>query len=74
MNVMEFNRELAKALSLPPNTRRAVVTIEVGMMPTIDVETVVVSRGKRLEIVDDPNPAAIATLPFMLRLRMEPLE
>lgn len=63
-----ITRELARALGVPPNARRAVLTLEVGELPRLDCE-LLPSRTPTYHTSLDP--AAVAALPYILRMRFE---
>lgn len=63
-------RDLAKALGLPGNTRRAVLTLEVGQLPRLEIETLPSVQPQRLGDVLDPR--AVAAVPFVTRLQLWP--
>jgi hypothetical protein len=60
--------KLARALGVPATARRAVLTLEVGELPMLDVEMYASDQEQR----DGPDASKVAAVPFMLRLRMEP--
>ena len=62
----DITRQLARALGLPKTTTKATLRLEVGKLPTLEVEC----HEVPLRIVVDPQSQAksIASLHFMLRL------
>ena len=62
----ELNRELALALGLPNATTRAVLTLQVGEFPRLEV----VCHQIPLAIIIDPDTGArsLGSVQFMLRL------
>ena len=62
----ELNRDLALALGLPNGTTRAVLTLQVGEFPRLEV----VCHQIPLAIIIDPNTGAqsLGSVQFMLRL------
>lgn len=65
-SLRELNSNLALALGLPKHTTRAVLTIQVGEYPRLEV----VCNRVPLEIVTNPDTGAksLASVRFMLRL------
>lgn len=60
---------LAKALGLPSNTTRAVLTLESGKLPTLEVTMYATdSAGKLIVEQAQDSAARLASVHFMLRL------
>ena len=69
MNPHELTAALARAFGLPAKTRRAVITLEAGEMPKIEIECLEMP----LRIVESPDGVkSIASLHFMIRLEPFP--
>lgn len=70
MSISNLNADLARALGLPKNTTRAVLTLEVGKRPRLEVEYLVTDTFGRFAILDadDSMAARIAAANFVLRL------
>lgn len=64
--------ELARALGLPKHARKAVLTLEAGQLPTLDIECLASRVG--MGDAGPISPDAVRAVPFMLRLRMEPFD
>ncbi len=65
MKTAELNAALCKALGLPKQTRRAVITLEAGQDPKVEIECFELP----LRIVhDEDGVASLARLEFMIRL------
>lgn len=64
---------LAKALGLPNNTTRAVLTLAAGELPTLELTMYATDSAGKL-IVEQPKDCAaqIASIHFMLRLEPFP--
>jgi hypothetical protein len=62
----QLNRDLALALGLPKSTTRAVLTLQAGEMPRLEVEF----NERPPRFVTDPSTGKLklATVQFMLRL------
>lgn len=64
---------LAKALGLPSNTTRAVLTLEAGKLPTIELTMYATDSAGKLIVEQAKDTAAqIASVHFMLRLEPFP--
>lgn len=70
MSSRDVTAELARALGLPKNTTRAVLTLQAGRFPTLKVEYLVTDTVGRFVILDsdDSMAARIAKVNFVLRL------
>lgn len=69
MNPFELNAALCRALGLPKQTRRAVITLEAGQDPKVEIECFELP----LRFVQDPDGInSIARLNFMIRLEPFP--
>lgn len=67
----ELNRNLARSLGLPRNTTRAVLTLEVGKLPTLEVEYLITDSFGRnvVEPIEEVSVAKrLAKANFVLRL------
>lgn len=64
-----LNGALARALGVPPGARRAVLTLEIGQLPTLDVELLAEDQPSERPACD---VQAVAAVPFILRMRFEP--
>lgn len=62
----ELNRDLALALGLPKSATRAVLTLQAGEFPRLEVEC----NRIPLEIITNPDTGeqSLASVQFMLRL------
>lgn len=69
INPVNLTHELARALGLPANARKAVLTIEAGKLPLLDIECLPVRSPDGASMISPENLRAV---PYMLRLRMEP--
>jgi hypothetical protein len=69
MNPNEFSRAMVEALGVSglPLTK-LVLTLEVGQLPTLQLDMRLLGQKGTLEI-DDGAPGRIKSLPFMLRLQ-----
>jgi hypothetical protein len=75
MSARELTRDLSKALGLPKHTHKAVLTLEAGKAPQLELFMHAVDCGGRLVLEADPgDPVAkrIAQVQFMLRLERFP--
>lgn len=61
-----ITKELAQALGLPKHTRKAVLTLEVGELPTLEIETFVIADAQPDMKAADPD--RIKQVSFMVRL------
>lgn len=69
MNTAELNAALCRSLGLPQQTRRAVITLEAGQDPKIEIECFELP----LRFVhDEGGIASLARLEFMIRLEPFP--
>lgn len=68
MNTNQLNYALCKALGLPPYTTKAVLTLEPGKMPTLQVECLMLDRKGAIVYDYEKTPEEIKKLQFMLRL------
>lgn len=69
MNPHDLNAALARAFGLPSKTRRAVITLEAGQLPKIEIECLEMP----LRIVHDHDGIkSLASLNFMIRLEPFP--
>lgn len=70
MTPHQFNTAMAKALGLPKHTRRAVLTLEAGELPTLEVEMYIIDDRSfpREQLVTQSIPIELEKLQFMLRL------
>lgn len=73
-----LNKAFAEALGLPRGTRRAVLVLEAGELPTLTIETTVIDRPAQ-EIVDVTaltdkyaTHAAAAIKRIRFKVRLEP--
>lgn len=66
MSAPRITRELAAALGLPKNSRKAVLTLEVGKLPTLEIETFVISDAE--PGMRPISPERIKQVKFMVRL------
>jgi hypothetical protein len=69
MSVRQLSYELAQALGLPPLTQKAVLTLEVGKYPTLEV-TALVKGGVSIAAGTEPvlNADGSATIPLARQL------
>lgn len=65
---MNLSLELARALGMPPNCRKLVLTLEVGEVPRIVYECNVVEHIPREISGPVVDPVRIRQLQFMVRL------
>lgn len=78
MSNQNLTAELAKALGLPKNTTRAVLTLENGKPPTLDLTLYCTDVNGRFVldpiggIVDGATATRLATVQFMVRLESFP--
>lgn len=75
----ELNRALAQALGLPKHTKKAVLTLEAGEYPTLELTMVVTDAagqpiGDQVKQPVGSYAAALATVQFMVRLVPFPKE
>lgn len=66
----DITRQLARALGLPKTATKATLRLEVGKLPTLEVEC----HEVPLRIVTDPESGehSVASIQFMLRLEPFP--
>lgn len=69
--------QLAKALGIPKGTVRAVLTLEAGKAPTIDLTMLVQDSNGQLVLEDEPGSdntvlKRLAQVQFMIRLEPYP--
>lgn len=69
MNPRDLNAALCRALGLPKQTRRAVITIEAGKLPKIEIECFELPLRV---LQDEGGIKSIARLNFMIRLEPFP--
>lgn len=73
---MCLSNEIARALGLPRYTTRAVITIEAGKLPLVEVEAIAVSPDGGLLLAPPCDGGSIGdrlrTIRFMLRLEPFP--
>lgn len=70
MNTEELNAAFAKALGLPKHTTKAVLTLEAGQLPTLQVQCYVIDTKSfpQERLVTKSIPVELAQIQFMLRL------
>lgn len=69
MSIHDLNNQFAAALGLPRNTRRAVLTLEVGEIPKLLIETMVLPTAREVPGVAGIDAAlSVKQIPFMVRL------
>lgn len=67
----QLTADLAKALGLPKHTKKAVLTLEAGELPTLEMTMHATDTNGRLVLEADPgDPVAkrVAQVQFMVRL------
>lgn len=67
---VQLTAEIAKALGVPERTRKAVLTLEAGKPPLLDIEVFV--RDGAQYAFDPVDPNKLRTMRFMLRLEPFP--
>jgi hypothetical protein len=78
MSHVSLTEELARALGLPKFTRRAVLTLEAGVPPVMQLELYVVDSAGRLIVEPAPGQVEgtaaerLAQVQFMVRLERFP--
>lgn len=73
MNVVELTNALAKALGVPNGCTKAVLTLEVGKVPTLQLDLLAIGLHAGLgKIVGEKSPDELRKIEFMLRLEPFP--